>query len=162
MAELDIAAFLRARLDEREAVARACTPGPWRWGDWSTTFGTREEFRRTLESSSNKEPFPAIAQRGDDTARVLPSLEDPIEYATDDEPFEANAQHIIDNDPAFVLADVAAKRQIIEQYENHRRAIDYGGAGICTRYLADELRKAIQALALPFAGHPDYRKEWKP
>ena len=110
----DLITFLRARYDEREQVARACTPGPWRWGDWSTTFGTREEFRRTLECAPSRGPFPAIARREDAADQVLPSLEDPIEYAASDEPFEANARHIADNDPAFVLADVAAKRQVLE------------------------------------------------
>jgi len=148
----DLIAFLRARLDEREQIARACTPGPWRWGDWSATFGTHEKFRRTLESAPRKEPFPAIARRGEGAVRVLPHLEDPIEYATDDEPFEANAQHIIDNNPARVLAEVDAQQRIIDMWDPNVLAGSY----------FDALAEVLCLLALPYAGHPDYREEWRP
>lgn len=65
--------------------------------------------------------------------------------------------------PAFVLADVAAKRQIIEEHYN-----DHGLCNVC----ADEPHydatwrpypcKTLRLLALPSADHPDYRKEWTP
>lgn len=53
-----------------------------------------------------------------------------------------------------ILADVAAKRQIIDQWlgeDSHGWHKGYEDA------IADVLR----LLALPFAGHPDYREEWR-
>lgn len=72
-----------------------------------------------------------------------------VEYAGD------NAEHIAANDPDNVLADIAAKRRIIEQWlgeDSHGWHKGYEDA------IADVLR----LLALPFAGHPDYREAWKP
>lgn len=38
------------QLAKLRALAQGATPGPWRWGDWRTTFGLLEsEFRLTLE-----------------------------------------------------------------------------------------------------------------
>lgn len=55
---------------------------------------------------------------------------------------DADVAHIALHDPARVLAECEAKRQIVEyvQIETH----------------------VLQLLALPYADHPDYREEWKP
>lgn len=66
-------------------------------------------------------------------------------------------EFIAANDPAFVLADVAAKRQIIN--------LAYSKCGADSAYADgwdDAALWAAKALALPDAGHPDYREEWKP
>lgn len=50
--------------------------------------------------------------------------------------------------PDYVLADIEAKRQIVE----------------LVPYLSEPGRRGdiLRLLALPFADHPDYREEWKP
>lgn len=144
--------FVRARLDEREARAKAADvkQGDTAWFVSPVVASAPRNF--TVRSAQDKRPIARVADlAGDDDADTVGILDG-----------EAVAAHIADNDPEFVLADVAAKREIIEQYENHRRAIDHGGAGICTRYLANELRKVLHLLALPFAGHPDYREDFRP
>jgi Family of unknown function (DUF6221) len=79
---------------------------------------------------------------------------------------EWNGGHIARHDPARVLADVAAKRQIVEMYEN---AIHAQHAGSVSRYneiqdgaAVDVLGEGLRLLALPYAEHPDYRQEWAP
>ncbi|MFF5795775.1 DUF6221 family protein [Streptomyces albogriseolus] len=66
------------------------------------------------------------------------------------------AAHIVTHDPARVLREVAAKRQIIER---------------CTRvqglllddFTAERLADDVLALlALPYADRPGYREEWRP
>ena len=51
--------------------------------------------------------------------------------------------HIARWDPARVLAECEAKRQLIERVGNP----DWAG---------------FRILALPYADHPDYQQEWKP
>lgn len=64
----------------------------------------------------------------------------------------APASHIARHDPARVMADIEAKRRIVEAY----------------LYLANDADMrvhawtfAIRCLALPYAAHPDYRPEWE-
>lgn len=57
--------------------------------------------------------------------------------------------------PVRVLAECAAKRAIVEACESSLANLDGpGAAGLayCT----------LEALALPFADHPDYDESWKP
>ena len=165
----DLVAFLRARLDEDEQAARAATPGPWRWGDWSTTFGTVEQRRRTLEHAPERGPFPAVATRDSSSRQVLPSLEDSLEMAGDREPYEANAAHIARHDPARVLAEVDAKRAIVDALgiaerntaDMRRMATEYRFVQVAES-AQDALLYAVRLLALPYADHPDYRAEWAP
>lgn len=70
----------------------------------------------------------------------------------------ADADHIGRHDPARVLAEVYAKRQIIDSYERamaNRRAHpdDLASAGA---FLA--LHGAVKLLVLPYTDHP----EWEP
>ncbi len=64
------------------------------------------------------------------------------------------------HDPA--LADVAAKRQIVELYAEHAEyddpdnSYEHASGRICG------LGEAVRLLALPYAEHPAYRDEWKP
>jgi hypothetical protein len=129
----DLTAFVRARLDEREAKARKATPGPWRWVD------PGGESRSALVG-----PAPWKGE-----------WQTVLEVRTQQWPSRQDAAFIADNDPEFVLADVAAKRQILEQYE-------LADGGMTGQILRNCLDTPIRLLALPFAGHPDYREEWKP
>jgi hypothetical protein len=54
------------------------------------------------------------------------------------------ATHIARHDPARVLADVSAKRQILDH-------LAYEWSSPILRYLA-----------LPYAGHPSFKEEWRP
>jgi hypothetical protein len=55
-------------------------------------------------------------------------------------------------DPARVLADVEAKRRIVERCS----AVDYA---MPSTHLAHGI---LAELALPYASHPDYREAWRP
>jgi hypothetical protein len=59
--------------------------------------------------------------------------------------------------PARVLAECDAKRRIVER---HRQSFDIC-AGDCAMQEVSPC-PTIRALALPYADHPDYCKEWKP
>jgi hypothetical protein len=57
------------------------------------------------------------------------------------------------NDPAQVLREVEAKRQLLERCQHTLAYEDYG------HWLAE---LAIQALAAPHADHKDYKPWWRP
>jgi hypothetical protein len=58
--------------------------------------------------------------------------------------------------PARMLADIAAKRRIVERCQHDLRSYAGTGADAATAYLV------LRLLALPYASHHHYRKEWKP
>lgn len=62
-------------------------------------------------------------------------------------------RHIARHDPARILAECDAKRRIITLMRDGYtdRDVEYWS-----------LYKALQCLALPFAGHESYREEWRP
>jgi hypothetical protein len=141
-------AFLNARLDEREAKAKAVKKPRWR---------TDETLDVVMEVTDHYLP---------DT------IADGVMYGDMHEGLAAGvAEHIAANDPAYVLADVAAKREIIEAHPSGRDhpegplyCLECGPkwkTGKAPRdwigYPCDTLR----VLALPYADHPDYREEWR-
>lgn len=132
----DLITWLRAQLDEREARARAATSGPWLRG-----LGT------VVEQAEGDDPH-LVAEMN-----VCADHEDRR---------EADAEFIADNDPAFVLADVEAKRQIIDEHRDDE--------GWCLRCADPPQYDAawhkypcttLRLLALPFAGRPGWREEWR-
>lgn len=137
----DLIDFLRDRLDEREAKARAATPGPWR-------HNPDKHWRKPGTCWFEEAVF--TGPPGADAICVAGTGE------TDNQQAMANAAHIADNDPATVLADIAAKRQIIameppEHYDDPR----YNG-------FVEAHHDMLRSLGVPYAGHPDYRDRWRP
>jgi hypothetical protein len=76
-----------------------------------------------------------------------------------------SAEHIARHDPARVLAEVEAKRRLLELHEPGE--MEYVEGDVC---MACDLRGegpyypclTLRLLALPHAEHPDYRDEWRP
>jgi hypothetical protein len=63
-----------------------------------------------------------------------------------------------------VLAECGAKRRIVELV-TEEQPLDQGhweGHGSGERWVADHAPEVLRLLALPYAGHPDYRAEWRP
>lgn len=125
----DLVAFLTARLDERQAAADAATPGPWSRG-----------------VDNLGDPYVEGAN-----GHLIADL--PFCHEHDDRR-ELDAAHIAANDPAYMLADVAAKRQIIALADSHA-VLDSHGAWVT-------VREVLQLLALPYADHPDFQGSWRP
>lgn len=59
--------------------------------------------------------------------------------------------HIVEWDPARVLREIDAKRQIVDRYVWLREHGDTGG-----------IAWVLPLLALPYADRPGYREEWRP
>jgi hypothetical protein len=150
----DLVAFLRARLDDDEQTAHAATLGPWEWTPEEDVWGHCGPalIRAGFDGEGDRELVEVLSGWGHDAWGMHVSDND--------------AAHIARHDPARVLADVEAKRQLLDDYEqvmDTRRAHpnDPASAGALLA-----LHKAIKRLALPYADHPDYKEsgaheEWK-
>lgn len=147
--------FLRARLDEDEKVARAASGAPWE------------------ASVPNMVHVNAAAQRENRAFRTLGHVANTecAEYQL----------HIARHDPARVLAEVKAKRQIVDLHGIVHREIgwladgeeEHGEipvCGLCVPKHSHYQRRedvpegaclTVRHLALPYADHPDYRDEWR-
>lgn len=133
---MDLIEFLRARLDDDEQIAR-------------TAAGQNADGSRTWPSwSYDRDNF--LVQVGDSSWFAAQKTGD------------ADGEHIARHDPARVLADVDAKRRIIETY---RKCLHMCAAGHETAYSQGELgayESAAKLLALSYAAHPDYDEAWRP
>lgn len=77
--------------------------------------------------------------------------------------FDESAVHIARHDPARVLAEVAAKRRIIDRFEfvdSHGPAVDHVRALDMTTGARAALLDAVKMLASVYAGRPGWREEW--
>lgn len=113
----DLVAFLRARLDDDERIAAAVDSTPWRQGE----HGSPEWDHHLVYV--------------DDDVRIFHDLT------------EEEAAHVARHDPARVLAEVAAKRAILDQL-------------VLYALLADGGDDMIRLLVQPYAGHPHFHPSW--
>lgn len=122
----DLVAFLRARLDEDERAALNAPPGPWHYD--------RKRFAVTCDG------YPVASWRHEGKL-------------TDGSPLlDRTGEYMERFDPARVLAEVDAKRQMIDEC-----------AVTISQGLSVGLAETMLAmLALPYADHPAYREEWRP
>ncbi|MFJ1698174.1 DUF6221 family protein [Streptomyces sp. NPDC088252] len=69
------------------------------------------------------------------------------------------AEHIARHDPARVLREVEAKRELLSRYEAMAAGVLVmtGAEAILSEYR----RVLLPHLALPYADHPDYRDTWR-
>jgi hypothetical protein len=71
--------------------------------------------------------------------------------------------HIARWNPARVLAECEAKRRIIGMYERAHDA-ETTDRHLWAAYREERtaFQRALEALALPYADHPDYDESWRP
>ncbi|ABS03174.1 DUF6221 family protein [Kineococcus radiotolerans] len=156
----DLIAFLAARLDEDEQVARAATQGRWVWepeGYLSSgnLLATQDTWYRC--SYFCRWGTGSITSRGtvgepghehlvSETVLGASGYEDPSISAED-----ADREHIARHAPARVLRDVAAKRAILNACVSHQDAeYPYDNA----------MEDAVEWLAAAYSDHPDYDPTW--
>ena len=99
----DLVEFLKARLDQDEAVARAATPGPWR-ADLSPVTVMSQEMQSpwAIQSEAEQYPHGRVAAPGYEGGGVRK---------------KADADHIARHDPARVLRQVEAGRWVLARHK---------------------------------------------
>lgn len=140
--------FYLARLDEREQVAL-------RWAEdrrvWQVVGGRNLQY-----DNGSRQQVTAI----DVTNR--PCLWYEQIYVKGD--LDGGSEHIALHDPAWALADVAAKRALVD---NHESALAWSQDPNCPpdqrdtyRWIAGGLYDAIRHLVAAYSGHPDFDPSW--
>ena len=173
---MELVDFLRARLDEDEAIARAASgstvvgePGNWKpspaGDEWevSRDDGYADELLVALRPNLPRPPevlggywgvVVGYRWESEEPGSGAPLLE-----------FEHAARH----DPARVLREVDAKRQLLKAHAASAFGTwvgdDSDKTPACRR--CGDLTTAfpchtVKLLALPYADCPDYREEWRP
>jgi hypothetical protein len=140
---VDLVEWLREQLDKDERVARAACE--YASAEWHADEGA------TTVLMWPPEPKVAEAER----RRGLPVVSDQWRGAVVDSAGNAGlVRHITRHDPARVLREIDAKRQVIEQAATI--------ADMDEMHVAFRGRDILKALALPYADQPGYREEWRP
>lgn len=88
-------------------------------------------------------PSTGVLQLGDD---LVPTGDGPL------------AEFIAGNDPQAVLDDIRSKKAILDDYERRCRDTTNPARELECRLI----RGVIQQLATVYAGHPDYREDFRP
>ncbi|MEU3527533.1 DUF6221 family protein [Streptomyces sp. NPDC038707] len=70
--------------------------------------------------------------------------------------------HIARHDPARVLREADAKRQVIREWEDARATAEADQGDVSARVALLAFTITLSALASVYADHPDYREEWRP
>jgi hypothetical protein len=150
--QITLAEFLRARLDEDEAAAKAAEHA-----DGPDTLSWRRGGARHLTFDNHC---------SEDYESVFAGNWDRILIARDSVHGGPLAAHIARHDPARTLREVEAKRARLARYERaHEQVIVCREAGDPAESLswaraASELWLSIADDAAVYGGHPDYRAEW--
>ncbi|GAB3994624.1 hypothetical protein GCM10029992_09660 [Glycomyces albus] len=163
--------FIKARLDEDELWARSCSAPPEEEGPefpegvhWRWIKGPEQTTVRLPTDTEESEWLTAVApgslvwlateetwaRKDDEEEEELPGT-----YSEGIHLLDVDAAvHIVRHDPARVLAEVAAKRAVLDLVLADQN--EHGGKN------SDRWNQVMRLLALPYQGHRDYRKSWAP
>jgi len=141
---MDIAAFIAARLDEDEAIAR------------HVVFNSKGRDRWEAGAVTYRDGYAFVAIHTPDGLEIAGAGLD----GTGGVHGEVFATHIARHDPARVLAVVVAKRKLLEFAADYAsEAEDHYGTGDGP-VLPDTDNPVLRLLAAPYADHPDYDPAW--
>lgn len=142
----DLVQWLRAQLDEDERIARtACEYASPEW----------RLDEETSETVLWWPPEPHVAEQ--ERKHGLPVVSDQWRGMTIDAGGARLAPHIARHDPARVLREIDAKREVLRLAE---RAHDYHETFL--NGFAAAMEGALRLFALAYADRPGYRDEWRP
>lgn len=143
MSDVGLTAFVKARLDEDEQVARAATPGPWSYNPGKVWLDGE-----AFESFDHSKGEEFVGYGGPSPFRGCVAATGPADHPQS----MADAAFIARYDPARALAEVESKRLILREHDEEPCSVCIDDINGCpTR----------RAFALPYAGHPDYDPAWR-
>ncbi|MFF7550912.1 DUF6221 family protein [Streptomyces canus] len=149
----ELVRWLGEQLDEDERIARAAisvvgdVPGAanWRFGNaFTDEGGTYWQITTRTPDIEGFGPVELVGSGMSGGGAHEPEI----------------ARHAVEHDPARVLAEIDAKRQLLTAYA-HAADRDVNEVEYAHGY-ANALGEAVRLLALPYASRPGYREEWRP
>lgn len=152
----DLVAFLKAQLDADERVAQAVEDSE---SSWTAAVDVGDEYNYAVVTSE----APAALQVAD--GELLVGGGSNLVARCGEMYFDGEnyRNHIARWDPARVLAEVQAKRRIIDLHEGDHECSTYdhnGEIDNCTWVIGD--CSTLRLLASVYAGRPGWRSEWAP
>ena len=126
----ELVRWLGEQLDKDERIAQGADPGPWK----NNSLGRHDQ---------------SVIKLGPPTSTSL------IQF--DGSRAAANGTHVARHDPARVLRDIEAKREVVRLAE---RAHDYHETFM--NGFAAALEGTLRLFALAYADRPGYRRDWRP
>ncbi len=148
----DLAAWLTQIWDEQEALANDANVKQDDPVWWVSRVAMSWPQSYTVRSKQDNRPIARVEDvAGDEDTDITGILDG-----------GSVAEHIAANDPASVLARIAADRQILARccrMIEHAKRPDREG---CWEMIADFAWATLDDLALPHADRPGYREEWRP
>jgi hypothetical protein len=145
----DLVAFLRACLDDDERVARAAA---YAVADHCYPSADAEQY---AERSGVWLAQPHLFHR-----RVVADAEPGWRPRVIESTWTEAADHIARHDPARVLAEVAAKRAVVDM--GHALLDTQPNDPAAALMMTQAGDHVLRHLAAIYADHPDYRQEWRP
>lgn len=167
---LSLSDFLLARYDELEAAANAATGTHWSVKHEEATYGQDRAEAWAVDTDARN-----VWQGRDLGTLAAVAVEYDRDYSIPSGGCERepDAVHIARHDPAYVLADIAAKRRVVELHGP--LGLTWWDVTMCARCQGDSAPvpdplgsgstwtpnatypcATLLALAQPFADHPDY------
>lgn len=184
-AKVSLADWLLLQIADDEATARAASTNDtgggstsagehWRWEytggrDGRVGDGITDEpvdLTTAEENLSDAADGSAVSLRSVEQYpyRSIPGAGPHIVIYQAEDMLTRDARHIARWDPARVLAECAARRAIVEHYQQAVAAVHRAGdieEEWGARAYRDGMQDAVGLLAQPFAGRPGWRDEWK-
>lgn len=152
MTDDDLITWIHAQLDDDERMARAAIGG----GRWHYSNGDSVGAWTLYDEEWAIASLETYRTEAYDYAERMPAFRSPLYVDAD-----ANGTHIARWDPVSVLADIEAKRLVIdvlrgfEPNDQWESQPDMGQR-------ENNAAGALRALALPYANRPGHRAEWRP
>lgn len=135
---VDLVQWLGEQLNTDERIAHAAC-----WDDQSAVWTARPP-------RASYERYTVVDYLGDGVVAVTPENADA----------DGVGPHVAEHDPARVLREIDAKREILARYEELRAASKEADLiGDVTEEYQDFL---LPMLALPYADRPGYQEAWRP
>ncbi|MGV2914483.1 DUF6221 family protein [Streptomyces alfalfae] len=139
----DLVQWLGEQLDEDERIARAAC-----WDEQSDVWTARPP-------QASYERYTVVDYCDDAVVSVTPENADA----------DGVGRHVAEHDPARVLREIDATRQLLALHEPAE--MEYVDGDVC---MACDVRggepfypcKTLRLLTLPYADRPGYREEWRP
>ncbi len=151
----DLTAWLTAKLDEDERVAKAAVAGPWTYNP-----GKQWHDGHDFDTLTNPQEYVAYGGPSPFTGCVC------VTGPANDRQSMADAEHVATFDPTRALAEVAAKRHRLARHAPDRDSIHGAFCRWCSVPQGGAWQEwpcpDIRADAAVYADRPGYRQEWRP